>query len=164
MAKKRMTYLDYIWISLRLGMAWLFIWPFFDKLLGLGFTTKAENAWIAGGSPTYGFLAIAAKGPFAPLYNKMAGCVALDWVFMIGLICIGLALLFGVGRKISGYSGALLVFLMWTAVLPPEHNPFLDDHIIYPLILILLAHVKTKFSLTDWWSKQKIVKKYKWLE
>ena len=161
---KKMVYLDYIWVILRLGMAWLFIWPFFDKVFGLGFATTPENAWINGASPTYGFLAMAAKGPFASLYNSIAGNVLIDWLFMIGLICIGVALLFGVGRKLAGYSGALMVFLMWTAVLPPEHNPFLDDHIIYPLILIILAHVKTRFSLTEWWSKQKIVKKYKWLE
>jgi thiosulfate dehydrogenase [quinone] large subunit len=28
---------------------------------------------------------------------------------------------------------------MWTAVLPPENNLFLDDHLIYALVLAVLA-------------------------
>jgi len=52
---------------------------------------------------------------------------------------------------------------MWLAVLPPEHNPFLDEHLIYGTTLLILANTKTKFSLTNWWEKQKLVRKYKLL-
>jgi thiosulfate dehydrogenase [quinone] large subunit len=31
-----------------------------------------------------------------------------------------------------------MLFLMYVAVLPPEHNPLVDEHIIYSLLLILL--------------------------
>ena len=27
---------------------------------------------------------------------------------------------------------------MWTAVLPPANNPFMDDHLVYALVLISL--------------------------
>lgn len=162
MAKKKIE--DYLLVLLRLGMGWIFLWAFFDKVFGLGFATEAGKGWIKGVSPTYGFLNFAVKGPFAGLYKSMAGSVFVDWLFMIGLLLIGLSLLLGVGQKIAGYSGALMMFLMWTTVLLPEHNPFLDDHIIYGLVLILLAHVKTKFSLGDWWRKTKLVKKYGFLE
>ena len=47
---------SHIWGALRFGMGWIFIWSFLDKLFGLGFPTSPESAWIAGGSPTFGFL------------------------------------------------------------------------------------------------------------
>ncbi len=154
--------IDYLWAILRLSMGWIFLWPFLDKLFGLGFATEKASAWIVGGSPTLVFLSYATTGPFAILYQSIAGKVFVDWLFMIGLLLIGLALLSGVGVKIAGYSGALMLFLMWTAVLPPEHNPFLDEHIIYAIVLIVLTFVKSGHCLGfgKWWSKQRIVKKY----
>jgi thiosulfate dehydrogenase [quinone] large subunit len=83
---------------------------------------------------------------------------------MIGLFLIGICLILGVGRKIAGYSGALMLLLMWFAILPIKNNPFLDEHIIYALILIFLAYTKTKFSLVKQWSKIRFVKKYNFLE
>ncbi len=41
--------------------------------------------------------------------------------------------------RIAAVAGALLTVLMWTAVLPPASNPFMDDHLIYAGILIVLA-------------------------
>ncbi len=29
--------------------------------------------------------------------------------------------------------------MMWSAVLPPENNPFMDDHLIYAQVLVVLA-------------------------
>ena len=51
--------------GLRLALGWMFLWAFLDKMFGLGHETAAEDAWINGGSPTEGFLAFAAAGPFA---------------------------------------------------------------------------------------------------
>ena len=58
---------------LRYVMAVQFLWAFFDKLLGLGFSTKSEGAWIRGGSPTFGFLTKGATGPFAGIFNAIGG-------------------------------------------------------------------------------------------
>lgn len=148
---------------LRISMGWIFLWSFLDKLFGLGFSTTTENAWINGGSPTYGFLTLATKGPLASFYQSITGPFT-DWLFMAGLLLIGIALILGIANKLSGYTGALLVFFMWTAVLPPKQNPILDEHIIYLLVLLVLANVKTKFSLNKAWTKTKIVKKYPILE
>ena len=41
--------------------------------------------------------------------------------------------------NLAAGAGALPLILMWTAVLPPENNPFMDDHIIYAFTLGLLA-------------------------
>ncbi len=149
---------------LRVFMGWIFLWPFLDKLFGLGFSTASENAWILGISPTYGFLAMATKGPFSPIFKAIAGNFFIDWIFMIGLLFVGICLILGVAKKISCYSGVLMLLLMWLAVLPPEHNPVIDEHIIYGLMLIILTKMKTPYSLSSWWSSLKIVKKNKWLE
>jgi len=41
--------------------------------------------------------------------------------------------------RIAAASGAAMLVLMWSAVLPPENNPFMDDHLVYALVLVLLA-------------------------
>ena len=153
---------EYVWLLLRISMAFIFLWPFFDKLFGLGFATTPDKAWIAGNSPTYGFLAFGTHGPFAGFFQSLAGSAFVDWLFMMGLLLIGLALLLGIFTRLACYSGSLMLFLMWLALIPPEHNPFLDDHIIYALILIGIAITKTRkiYSLESLWSKLKLVKKY----
>ncbi len=69
---------------LRIGLGWIFLWGFIDKLFGLGFATKAEDAWLLGGSPTFGFLNFGTKGPFMELYKSLAGNAVVDWLFMLG--------------------------------------------------------------------------------
>jgi thiosulfate dehydrogenase [quinone] large subunit len=130
---------DYTLAALRLALGWVFLWAFLDKLFGWGFATPEKNAWINGGSPTKGFLGNAVQGPFADFYKSFAGAAWADWLFMIGLAGIGMALMLGIGMRIAAASGALLLVLMWTAVLPPENNPFMDDHLIYAGVLVLLA-------------------------
>jgi thiosulfate dehydrogenase [quinone] large subunit len=43
----------------RIGLGWTFLWAFADKLWGLGFSTLPEKSWLAGASPTTGFLKFA---------------------------------------------------------------------------------------------------------
>lgn len=154
----------YVWAALRIGIGWLFLWAFLDKLFGLGFATSPENAWIAGGSPTSGFLKLATSGPLAPLLQSLAGNPVVDWLFMLGLLLVGLALLSGIGVNIAGYSGALMMLLLWLSRLPPENNPVLDEHIIYMIVLIGLARVKAGqwVGLGKWWSQ--LVKDYPFLQ
>lgn len=143
-------------------MGWIFIWAFLDKLFGLGFATESEKAWINGGSPTLGFLKFGTDGPLATMYQSMAGNVFVDWLFMLGLALIGLALLLGVGVRIAGYTGSLLMLLMWSASLPPSNNPFMDEHIIYILVLIGLTvtHAGQYFGFGTWWENTKLVQRY----
>ena len=147
-------------------MGLIFLWAFFDKLLGLGFATKPESAWLNGGSPTTGFLTNAVKGLFASTYHAMAGTGIVDWLFMLGLLLLGLALILGIGMKLAAYAGTLLMLLMYLAVLPPANNPILDDHIIYALVLLVLHQVKAGeyFGYDKSWKKTDLVKKYKFLE
>jgi len=150
---------------IRFLMGWIFLWPFLDKLLGLGFTTERASAWIHGGSPTNGFLAFGTKGPFAEFFQGLAGYAHIDWIFMLSLALIGVALMLGIFTRIAAYSGALLLFLMWLAVLPPEHNPFLDEHIIYALTLIATTMMPSDFcGIGRSWKRRPLVRSHKILQ
>ncbi len=154
------------WSVLRIFLGLVFFWAFVDKLFGLGFSTKPEKAWLAGGSPTLGFLTNSPKGPFVDIYHSLAGIGIVDWLFMIGLCCIGLSLILGIGLRIAGYSGALLMLLMWAALIPPANHPFLDDHIIYAGLLLGFSFLKVgrELGLGEKWSSLALVKKYPILE
>ncbi len=141
--------------GIRLVLGFIFLWAFFDKLLGLGFATTSDKAWIAGSSPTYGFLKLATYGPLANFYQSIAGNIFVDVTFMLGLLLIGLALILGIWIKPAGYGGSLLMLMMWSARLPPEQNPVLDEHIVYALVLILLTLIKAdEFSIKRFWRKK----------
>ncbi|AXT86988.1 hypothetical protein C6I20_16460 [Aeromicrobium sp. A1-2] len=144
----------------RLAMGWTFLWPFLDKTFGLGHETASADAWVNGGSPTAGFLGHATKGPFSGMYQGFAGQAWADWLFMVGLLGIGVALILGVATRAAAAAGALLLVLMWTAVLPPENNIFLDDHLIYALILAILALTGAgrMLGLGAMWDKLPVVK------
>ncbi|GIJ09424.1 membrane protein [Micromonospora andamanensis] len=155
----------YLLAGLRLALGWVFLWAFLDKVFGLGFATEAKNAWINGGSPTKGFLSFGAAGPFQGFYNSIAGAAWADWLFMIGLAAIGTALLLGIGVRVAAAAGGLLLVLMWTAVLPPENNPFMDDHLVYAGVLALLAvtNAGDTWGLGRTWARLPIVKRFGWL-
>ena len=163
--------------AVRIAFGLTFLWAFFDKLLALGFSTGrsvnpdtgvetvdrfGDAAWIHGHSPTEGFLAFGADGPFKDFYHGIAGTFWADWLFMLGLLGIGLALTLGIGLRIAAASGALLYVLMWTVVLPPENNPVLDDHILGALTLVVLAALNAgnTWGLGKVWSRTEYVKSH----
>ncbi|HEY4515757.1 MAG TPA: hypothetical protein VJH67_01050 [Candidatus Paceibacterota bacterium] len=127
------------WLGLRLGMGFIFLWAFLDKTFGLGFATVAEKSWMNGGSPTYGFLTMGTKGPFAEFFQSLAGVQVVDWLFMAGLLFVGLTLLLNKYVKWGSIAGIVMILLMYLAALWPDNNPFVDEHIIYIFVLALLA-------------------------
>ncbi|RKF28985.1 DoxX family membrane protein [Micromonospora globbae] len=155
----------YLHAGLRLALGWVFLWAFLDKLFGLGLATEGKDAWIDGGSPTKGFLAFGATGPFEGFYGGIAGAAWADWLFMLGLAAIGTALVLGIGVRIAAVTGGLLLVMMWTAVLPPENNPFMDDHLIYAAVLALLALVNAgdTLGLGRVWAALPVVRRFPWL-
>ena len=167
----------YVAAAIRLSLGWTFLWAFLDKTFALGHETGVDPAtgavdyfgqaaWIHGGSPTAGFLGYATEGPLAGFYQGLAGNAVVDWIFMLALLGIGLALTLGIGMRIAAASGAALLVMMWSAVLPPANNLFMDDHIIYALVLVLLALIgagKT-FGLGRMWERIPFVAKNGWLK
>ncbi len=134
-----MNYKHLVYVALRISMGFIFLWAFLDKTFGLGFATTVENAWIHGGSPTRGFLSFATKGPFAEIFQSLAGMPVVDWLFMLGLLGVGVALIFNKYIKWAALVGSVMLLLIYLAVLPPENNPLIDDHIIYILVLAVCA-------------------------
>ena len=167
MVKKHPTYKN-AWYALalsRIMLGFVFLWAFLDKAFGLGIATKAENAWLAGGSPTTGFLKFGVNpdSPMADFFAGLAGLAWVDWLFMLGLLGIGLALLLGIGLRIAAVTGTILLMSMWAAANPLENNPFIDEHLIYAVMLWVFAFSRREWSLTDWWLSQKSIKKLPWL-
>jgi|SRR3989344_5315640 len=167
----------YVWSLLRLALGYVFLWAFLDKLFGLGFATCKDkvsglvdvgcsSAWINGGSPTNGFLSKATTGPFQDFYNNLAGQAWVDWLFMLGLLVVGLGLLLGTWVKFAALSGIVMMLLMWSALLWPANAPGVDEHILYALALfgIALTASHQPWSLNSWWAKTRIAKSLPFLK
>ena len=167
MPKKQDTYKK-AWYALavtRVLLGFVFLWAFLDKTFGLGFATESAKSWVNGGSPTTGFLkfGVNPESPFAGFFTGLAGQAWVDWLFMAGLLGLGVALIFGVALRVAAVSGTLLLVMMWAAELPLENNPVIDDHIVYASALFVIAAGRREFSLVNWWTSLDFVKKNKWL-
>src|SRR2546430_4042078 len=165
-AGTREAALRYVMAGLRIALGWVFLWAFLDKLFGLGHETTSKAAWINGGNPTRGFLSKGAEGPFTGFYHSIAGARWVNWLFMIGLLTIGVALIAGIGVRIAAVAGGLLLVMMWTVVLPPANNVFMDDHLIYAGVLVTLALTGAGDTLGfgRWWSRIPVVARNPWLK
>ena len=160
--------------ALRIGFGLTFLWAFFDKLLALGYHTGynqegvldrfGDAAWINGGSPTEGFLSFGVNpdSPFASFYNNLAGYAIVDWLFMLGLLGIGLTLTLGVGMRIGAISGFVMYLFMYGAVMLPENNPVFDDHLIGAIAMTVLFFTLAgdTWGLGKAWAKTHLVRKY----
>jgi len=155
----------YLLAGIRIGLGFIFLWAFLDKVFGLGFATASAKSWLNGGNPTQGFLG-SAKGPFSGFFHAIAGTGAANVLFMGALLAIGTALILGIGMRLAAAGGALLTVMMWAAVLPPTSNPFMDDHLIYAAILIVLALLGAgnTLGLGRAWSAIPLVQRTGWLK
>jgi thiosulfate dehydrogenase [quinone] large subunit len=145
----------------RIALGWVFLWAFIDKLLGLGFATPAAKAVVNGGSPTTGFLMGAGENALGGLFGALAGQAWVDWLFMTGLLGIGLALITGAGIRIAAAGGTAMMLMMWAAELPLTTNPFMDEHIVYAVVLVALALAGAgdTLGLGTRWGKTALVKR-----
>jgi thiosulfate dehydrogenase [quinone] large subunit len=162
-------------VGLRLALGFEFLWAFLDKTFGLGYSTSNAHAWIHGGSPTKGFLSGANIGPFQGIFRSLAGVPGMDWLFMAGLLGVGLAFILGVAIRPAAIAGALMLALMWAAVWVPAKvadgapsgstNPIVDEHIVGIFGFIVVG------ALASWgvgylgrkWASLPIVQSHSWL-
>ena len=162
--------------ALRFALGFIFLWPFVDKLFGLGYSTPGAKAWIHGGSPTNGFLGHVRTGPFQSIFRSIAGAGWADWLFMLGLLGIGTALVAGVALRLTAVAGSVLLVLMWAAEWPMARfgstgtatssaNPFLDDHLVFAIGLIVVAALGTAstWGLGQWWVNRPAVSRLPFL-
>ncbi|MCF6525767.1 hypothetical protein [Streptomyces sp. JJ36] len=162
--------------ALRLLTAFVFLWAFLDKALGWSYATPSDRAWTAGGSPTEGFLSGVAAGPMESTLHSWAGAAWADWLFMLGLLGIGLALLGGVALRPAAVAGTVMMGLMWIAEWPPARslsdgspsmstNPLVEYHVIYAAVLIVLALAAAgdTWGLGRVWARTGFVARNRWL-
>lgn len=162
----------WVWPLIRIALGLVFLWAFLDKLFALGFATgrnpqtdavdrMGSEAWINGASPTTGFLSQGTDTPLRGMYESMAGVAVVDWLFMLGMGGVGLAVILGVATRIATVAGVLLMVSLRLALLVPETNPIVDEHLVYALLLIGLAGLPAarRLSLAGWWERLPIVQR-----
>ena len=159
----------------RIAIGFTFLWAFVDKLFGLGFATPSARAWINGGNPAQGFIK-GIDGPFHDVFQIVANPVG-DWLFMAGLLGIGVAMITGAGLRIAAAAGTLLMLFMFFAEWPAattvvdgkvvsgSTNPVVDSHWHEALLLIISAVTLAgdTWGLGTWWGNLGFVKKHGWL-
>lgn len=159
------------WLAvLRLSTGFIFLWAFFDKAFGLGFSTPVERAWINGGAPSQGFLnSDAVVGPLKPFFAAIASPLS-DVLFMGGMLAIGVAVMLGIGLRVSAVVGSVLMIAMYLAEWPfganaASNNPLVDYHIIYALALIVVAVLLAgdTWGIGRSWRSLAIVQHNRWL-
>ena len=159
----------------RVVIGFTFLWAFVDKLFGLGFATPSSRAWINGGTPAQGFIK-SIEGPFKDVFQVFANPFG-DWLFMIGLLGIGVAMIAGAGLRIAAVAGTLLMLFMFLAEWPTatslvdgkvvsgSTNPLVDSHWHEALLLIISAVTLAgdTWGLGKWWGNLGFVRKHRWL-
>ncbi|MEU4874515.1 hypothetical protein [Streptomyces sp. NPDC021608] len=166
----------YAFASARVLMGFVFLWAFLDKTFGFGYATRSGKAWIDGASPTKGFLGSVAAGPMESTFHSWAGAGWADWLFMLGLLGIGLALTAGVALRPTALAGTVMMALMWMAEWPPARhlsdgspsmstNPFADYHLVYAVLMVVLAVVCAgdALGLGRLWARLPVVRDHQWL-
>ncbi len=116
--------------SLRLSIGWIFLWAGADKLY---------SKMTTGQSATAGYLQFATFGPFTGFFQALAGNAVVEGLVVWGLLLIGIALMLGAFTRVAAVSGALMMVLFYVSAMPPAHNPFMDDHLIYAILLGFLG-------------------------
>lgn len=110
------------------------------------------------------------------MLRDWAGTGWADGLFMLALLGIGLALLFGVGLRPAAVAGTILLVLMWIAEWPPARtasdgtatsstNPLLDYHLVYLVAIVVLAAFAAgdTWGLGRRWAKLDLVRRNSWL-
>jgi thiosulfate dehydrogenase [quinone] large subunit len=162
--------------GVRVLLGFVFLWAFLDKTFGFGYATPSGRGWLDGGSPTKGFLGSVAVGPMESTFHAWAGATWADWLFMLGLLGLGVALIAGIGLRIAAVAGTAMMALMWMAEWPPARhlsdgsasmssNPFVDYHLVYAVALIALAATGAgaTWGLGRLWARLPFVSRNRWL-
>lgn len=155
----------YFLAIVRIGMGWLLIWSFFDKVFGLGFFTPAGGGWIDGVSPS-SYISYVASGPLADFYMSLGGNVFVDILMMAGLLCIGGTLIFGFASKICTATFIAFMLIMFSLQLPPNDNPIINYKVLLAVAMLAIYYMGgfEKLSIYNWYKELAIVRRFPILE
>lgn len=114
-------------------------------------------------------------GPFPSQFHATAGAWWADWLFMLGLLGVGVAVMLGIAMRISAVAGVVMMAMMWLAEFPLAQttsagepsgttNPLVDYHFMYAVALIVLAAVGagTIWGLGRGWANLPFVHRRSW--
>ena len=140
-------------LLLRLGLGFLLFWAGWTKVINPKWSAAG---YLAGAKTFKGLFAFFAGPGVLPVTNFLN-----EW----GLTLVGVALILGISVRLASFFGIVLMALYYLPIFPPAHG-WIDEHIIYSLILILLSSLKTGKYLGygNLWIKTKLVRKYSFLE
>ena len=115
------------------------------------------------------------RGPFQSAFHSIAGTWWADWLFMLGMLGIGAALIAGVAVRAAAGSGVLIMAMMWFAEFPlarhtsagaasTSSNPLTDYHFVYALVLLVLAatYAGSTIGLGGLWARLPFVRDHRW--
>lgn len=130
------TAIGYAIVALRVIMGWTLFQGGIVKIL--------DPEWTAAGFLQF---AIPEGNPFTVQFANMAGSPVIDFLVPWGLTLTGLGLILGALVRWNAFWGAFMMIMFWAASLtgglaagfPLEHGWFVDDHMVYAILLFGLG-------------------------
>src|SRR5690606_20341269 len=121
---------------------------------------------VSGASPTTGYLG-SIESPLADTFGSLAS-PATDWLFMLGMLGTGVALLLGIGLRVAAVAGGLLMTTLWLSVWPfaaGSQNPVVDQHVVYVALLAApaLTRAGDTWGLGRAWASSRLPGTATWL-
>ena len=152
-------------VVLRTLIGWHFLYEGYYKL--------ALPAWSTAGAPLPAWSAAgylrASTGPFAPLFQALAGSSLAAWIDLaipIALVLVGLSLVLGLFTRIGCLGAVLLLSLFYVATIPLDGVPRPGAEGTYLLVnktlielgaaLVLLTSHTGAIAGLDLWRQRKI--------
>lgn len=86
---------------------------------------------------------------------------------MLGLLFVGITLTFGILVRLGSLAGIMMLFLMYTTIgIPPANHPFIDNHIIYILIMagLMMSDAGDYLGFEKAWSRMNLAQRFKILK
>ena len=155
----------YALAAFRIMAGWIMLWPFFDKLFGLGFQTPHGGGWIDGVSPS-SYVVYVADGLFKDFYVSLAGNFVIDVILMAALLVLGVTLVLGIVARQTTSGMCAFLLIMYSLHVPPSDNPVVDYHILLVagMLAVYFLGGFEKLSLRDRWKETRIVRRFPVLE
>ena len=82
---------------------------------------------------------------------------------LYSMVALGLALIFGIGTRLAALGGIVWMGIFYTATaIWPEHNPFVDEHVVYAMALVVIAMLGAGryLGLGERWEHTALVKRF----
>ena len=139
---------------LRIGMGWLMFYAGITKVLNPAWSAQG---YLKGAKTFPGFYQWLLQPDVLPIINFIN-----EW----GLTLLGVSLILGIGVRLSSIFGAVLMLLYYFPILdfpyPNPHSYVVDEHIVYALVLLLLAGLRAGriWGLENWCTNLPICAKF----